>query len=117
VTKYAQGILNRFLEAELSYEDAQQAIIYFISNENIRCGDYTGNEFVLKKLSLHRFAIHSEFIDAKEQIIDIYNIAVYSKDELLNAIVSMLGQPIDEPRFIPRRPTCEDGGTVSVNPK
>lgn len=101
VTKYAQNILDRFLEAELSYEEAQQAIIYFIRNENIRCGDYTGNEFVLKKLSLHSFAIHSEFIDAKEQIIDIYNIALYSKDELLHGIGSMLGFPIDEPKFIP----------------
>lgn len=110
MTKYAQGILNRFLEAELSYEDAQQAIIYFILNGNIRCGDYVGNEFVLKKLSLHRFAIHSEFIDAKEQIIDIYNLAVYSKDELLYAIGSMLGHPIDEPKFIPMKRE-EDKGT------
>jgi len=101
VTKYAQNILNRFLKAELSYEEAQQAIIYFILNVNIRCGDYTGNEFVLKKLSLHRFAIHSEYIDAKEETVDIYNIAVYSKDELLHAIGSMLGRPIDEPKFIP----------------
>ena len=31
MTKYAQGILNRFLEAELSYEDAQQAIIYLFN--------------------------------------------------------------------------------------
>lgn len=101
MTQYAQDILDRFLEAELSYEEAQQAIIYFILNENIRCGDYTGNEFVLKKLSLHRFAIHSELIDAKEQMIDIYNLAVYSKDELLQAIGSMLGYPVDEPKFIP----------------
>lgn len=46
-----KAILCEFLSDEFRIEEAQQDILYFMLNENIRSGEYEGNRQILKKFN------------------------------------------------------------------
>lgn len=79
-----EGILQSFLEAEISDQEFYDDIIDFIYNGNIRCGEYECNEFVIRKMDLLNFVVYVEYvIDDKREIHGSFSIA---KNKLLQAI-------------------------------
>ncbi|MFD1019616.1 hypothetical protein [Thalassobacillus hwangdonensis] len=59
-------MLKDFLEDEISDEEFYKAIVEFISSWNIRCGEYEGNRFVIKKKDHENFLVYDEYeIDGK----------------------------------------------------
>ena len=43
-------MIKGFLETEIQYQDFYYGIIDFITNDNIRNGEYECNEYVIKKM-------------------------------------------------------------------
>ncbi|MEZ2715037.1 hypothetical protein CHH57_00200 [Niallia circulans] len=79
-----EGILESFLEVEISDQEFYDGIIDFIYNGNIRCGEYECNEFVIRKMDLLNFVVYVEYvIDDKREIHGSFSIA---KNKLLQAI-------------------------------
>lgn len=79
-----EGILQSFLEVEISDQEFYDGIIDFIYNGNIRCGEYECNEFVIRKMDLLNFIVYVEYvIDDKREIHGSFSI---TKNTLLRAI-------------------------------
>lgn len=49
-------------ETEFSFQEAQQAILFFLLFDGIRNGEYEGNEYVIRKLSESTFVAFKEYI-------------------------------------------------------
>lgn len=96
MTNYAERILSKYLKVEFDYIEAQRAILHFILSENIRSGEYVGNEFILKKISFDYFAIYSEHLDHNEANVVPSNISIFTKEELLLSMSCYLGLPKDK---------------------
>lgn len=56
------NIIKIFLEVEISDQEFYEAIFDFISSYNIRCGEYEGNEFIIKKIDIENFLIFNEYV-------------------------------------------------------
>ena len=54
-------MIKGFLETEIQYQDFYDGIIDFITNDNIRNGEYECNEFVIKKMDHKNFIIFLEY--------------------------------------------------------
>ncbi|UOQ83528.1 hypothetical protein [Gracilibacillus salinarum] len=64
-----QAFIQTFLEDEVSDQEFYDGIIDFIYSFNIRCGEYEGNRFVIKKMDHLNFIIYDEYeIDGKREI-------------------------------------------------
>ena len=75
-------LLKDFLETEISDQEFYDGIIRFVYSGNIRCGEYEGNQFVVKKMDLLNFIIYEEYvIDQKREIQQSFSI---SKNKLIN---------------------------------
>ena len=85
-------VLREFLSDEFSNEEAQQGILYFMLNENIRSGEYEGNRQVLKKLDSFNFIIFKEDIYPTDMRIEISECAAFSRQELLSALAAGIGK-------------------------
>jgi hypothetical protein len=68
-------LLQSFLQIEISDQDFYDGIFDFIINDNIRCGEYECNQFVVKKMDLLNFIVFEEYvIDGKREIPQGYSI-------------------------------------------
>ncbi|RLL48314.1 hypothetical protein D8M04_03320 [Oceanobacillus piezotolerans] len=78
------GMLQSFLETEISHQDYYDGIISFIYSVNIRSGEYECNQFIVKKMDLLNFIIYEEYeINQKREI--HYSFSIY-KNKLIKAI-------------------------------
>jgi hypothetical protein len=55
------NVIEGFLETEITYQDFYEGIIYFITNDHIRNGEYECNEYIIKKMDLNNFIIFPEY--------------------------------------------------------
>lgn len=55
-----KAYLLEFLKAEIISEEARQGILAFISNWNIRTGEYEGNVFVVHKLDRKNILVYAD---------------------------------------------------------
>ena len=79
-----QGIMQVFLETEISEQEFYDGIIRFIYCGNIRSGEYECNQYVIKKMDLDNFIVFEEYVmDKKREIHHSFSI---SKNDLLRAI-------------------------------
>lgn len=79
-----ESSMQGFLDDEISDQEYYDGIIRFVYSGNIRCGEYEGNQYVIKKLDFTNFIIYSEYIiDGKREIHDAFPI---SKNKLLRLI-------------------------------
>lgn len=85
-------ILREFLSDEFSNEAAQQDILYFMLNENIRSGEYEGNRQVLKKLDSFNFVIFTDDFYPVDMHREISDCAAFSRQELLSALAAGIGK-------------------------
>lgn len=86
MTDYAQKVLKEFLDTEFFCPEVADGIIQFILNENIRSGEYEGNEYILKKIDPFAFVIFLEYINPNTLSRELSKMAVFKRDELLNAM-------------------------------
>jgi len=87
-----EQVLVKFLQDEFSYEAAQQGILYFMFDDNIRRGEYEGNMYILKKLHPLAYVIYQEWIMPKDGLIDISQCHAYTRAELLSAMAKATGK-------------------------
>lgn len=58
--KVQETYLGDFLKTEIVTEDARRAILEFISNWNIRAGEYEGNTFIVYKLDRKNIIVYAD---------------------------------------------------------
>lgn len=81
---HMEEIIHSFLEVEVSNQEYYDDIIRFIYSYNIRCGEYEGNQFVVKKMDILNFIVFEEYeIDNKREIHHSFSI---SKKKLIKMI-------------------------------
>ncbi|WP_223592447.1 hypothetical protein [Neobacillus bataviensis] len=80
-------VINGFLETEIKDQDFYDGIIDFITNNNIRNGEYECNEYVIKKMDHTNFIIFLEytFPDDKNPRIIPGSTSIY-RDDLMKII-------------------------------
>ncbi|UOQ49794.1 hypothetical protein MUN88_06890 [Gracilibacillus caseinilyticus] len=79
-----QELIQSFLEDEISDQDFYDGIIDFVFSYNIRCGEYEGNRFVIKKMDHLNFIIYDEYvIDGKREI--HHSVSIH-KNKLINLV-------------------------------
>lgn len=76
--------LQDFLETEISDQEYYDGLIRFIYSGNIRCGEYEGNQFVVKKMDLLNFIIFVEYVIHEKR--EIHYSFSMSKSQLIKAI-------------------------------
>ena len=86
LTTDKKAILCEFLSDEFRIEEAQQDILYFMLNENIRSGEYEGNRQILKKLDSNNFIIYTDDIFPTDMHREISCCAAFTLQELLSAM-------------------------------
>jgi len=91
-----EQVLVKFLQDEFSYEAAQQGILYFMFDENIRRGEYEGNMYILKKLDSYTYVIYAELTFVKEGRTEIASCHAYTRAELLSAMAKATGKSEEE---------------------
>lgn len=89
MTDYARRLLAEFLATEFFCLDAANGIIQFVLDQNIRNGEYEGNEFVLKKLNFFDFILFKEYVDPSALCAELSHITVFKRDELLDEMHAM----------------------------
>lgn len=84
MTSYSKRILREYLNTEFFCVEAARGIVRFISDGNIRNGEYEGNEYILKKLDYFNFLVFKEYIDPGALCPERIDITVFKRDELLD---------------------------------
>lgn len=49
------NILESFLQSEINTQELYEEIISFITSYHIRCGEFEGNEYIIKKMDQINF--------------------------------------------------------------
>lgn len=62
------NIIESFFDELIFDQECYDEIYDFIISESIRCGEYEGNCFILKKLDLNNFIIFNEYRISENQI-------------------------------------------------
>lgn len=80
-------ITKNFLESEIFSQEMYEDIVYFITSFHIRCGEFEGNRFIIKKMDQLNFFLYPEDIyeDGSREI--SYATSVY-KNVLLKEVQS-----------------------------
>lgn len=69
------GRIQSFLEDEVSDQEYYDAIIDFIWSDNIRCGEYEGNQFVIQKVDKDNIILFEEYvIDGKREVHNAFSL-------------------------------------------
>ncbi|KOO43054.1 hypothetical protein [Priestia koreensis] len=58
------NVLKGFLQAEINTQELYKDIMSFITSYHIRCGEFEGNEYIIKKMDQTNFILFPEYIDA-----------------------------------------------------
>lgn len=58
------NILERFLQAETNTQELYEDVMSFIISYHIRCGEFEGNEYIIKKMDRTNFILFPEYTDA-----------------------------------------------------
>lgn len=56
-------VLEGFLQAEINTQELYEDIMSFITSYHIRCGEFEGNEHIIKKMDQTNFILFPEYID------------------------------------------------------
>ncbi len=83
--QYSEKWIEEFSYHELSDHDACKAIYEFVTSYDIRCGEYEGNSYVIKKIDRENFIIFLENQYPDGHIEIPWAIAIY-KNQLLNIL-------------------------------
>lgn len=86
-----ERIFQDFIQCEFFDKHAEQNILHFVLNVNIRRGEYEGNEFILKKISCDCIVIFREFILADARI-DRSDYILLSTEEFINYTCKITGK-------------------------
>lgn len=78
-------ILKKFLQAEINSKEFYKSITNFINTEEIRKGEFEGNEYVIMKLDRDNFILFPEYDDGQDGIQIPFSLSIYKK-ELVDAI-------------------------------
>lgn len=78
-------ILNKFLQAEINSKEFYQSILNFITSEEIRKGEFEGNEYIIMKLDRDNFILFPEYDDGEGGIQIPFSLSIY-KNKLIGAI-------------------------------
>ena len=83
-------ILNKFLQAEINSKEYYDSITNFVNLNEIRRGEFEGNEYVIMKVDRDNFIIFPEYDDGEAGIQIPFSLSIY-KNRLLDAINSYAG--------------------------
>jgi hypothetical protein len=84
--------LYSFLQIEISDQEFYDGIFGFVINDNIRCGEYECNQFIVRKMDHLNFLIFEEYvIDGKTEITKAFSIARSKLIGSLNAYARKQG--------------------------
>lgn len=77
--------LNSFLRSEINSKDLYVEILHFIKSNEIRKGEFEGNDYIILKLNRECFILYPEYCD-KNGTIDIPYAKALCKKKLLEEI-------------------------------
>ena len=61
------NLLTDFLYSEITNQDMYEGIMSFILSYHIRCGEFEGNEYVIKKMDQLNYIIFAEYVNKTEK--------------------------------------------------
>ena len=61
------NLLTNFLYSEITNQDMYECIMSFILSYHIRCGEFEGNEYVIKKMDQLNYIIFAEYVNNKTE--------------------------------------------------
>ena len=73
-------MLQDFLDVEADYKEMADLILQFINSQEIRKGEFEGNQYVIEKLDYENFIIYDEVIDQMGNRSILKAQACYRKD-------------------------------------
>lgn len=77
--------LNKFLQAEINSKEYYESIINFINLNEIRKGEFEGNEYIIMKMDRDNFIIFPEYDDGEDGIQIPFSLSIY-KNNLVEEI-------------------------------
>ncbi|WHY01335.1 hypothetical protein [Neobacillus sp. DY30] len=81
-----KNLIDSFLEDEISDQEYYDGIYEFIVSFNIRCGEYEGNRFIIKKMDHINFFIFDEYVYPEDGHREIHKTISIYKDNLIKLI-------------------------------
>lgn len=78
------SMLNAFIGSELQYQENYDAILDFVVSMSIRCGEYEGCKFVVKKMDRDNFILFTEQVLEGNRVIK--GCVAVGKEELIRRI-------------------------------
>ncbi|WP_252250317.1 hypothetical protein [Clostridium sp. ZBS13] len=78
-------IMFKFLQAEINSQELYDEIYRFIVSNNIRNGEFEGNEYIIKKMDEDNFILFPEYIDDDGKREIHFSMSVY-KENLIKEI-------------------------------
>ncbi len=88
-------IIKHLIKWEFFDEQSERNILHFLLNENIRQGEYEGNEYILKKISCDRFVLFREYI-MPDTHIDRTDYILLSQEEFVIEVCKITGKSRDQ---------------------
>lgn len=77
-------VLKNFLEAEISSIELLEDMLMFINSNEIRKGEFEGNEYIIYKVDKENFILYPVY-DVKIELQILYSLSI-NRNELLTAI-------------------------------
>ena len=79
------NVMGSFLRSEINTQELYMDILHFITSYHIRCGEFEGNEYIIRKMDQGNFIIYPEY-EGKDGQREIHAAVAMYRENLIKEI-------------------------------